>query len=99
MVIVAGTVEIKPELVEEAKQLTNKVSAATQAEEGCITYQFYSDLSNPSTFLVFEVWESEAALAAHFKTEHMAEFQPQLPKYLAGKPNIKKYMVSSMSDL
>jgi quinol monooxygenase YgiN len=51
------------------------------------------------TFFLFEEWESDAALAAHFQTEHMARFQQQVPALLAAPPTIKRYVVESAAAM
>src|SRR5262245_30272321 len=99
MIVIAGTIPIKPEQREEAKQLAQQMAAATHAEAGCITYQFYGDLADPNTFFIFEEWESEEALARHFQTEHMKNFQQQASKILAGPVKAKKYTIESATSL
>jgi len=99
MIVIAGTIPIKPERREEAKQLALQMAAATHTEAGCLTYQFYADLVDPNTFFIFEEWESEEALQRHFQTEHMKTFQQQAPKLLAGKVNAKKYTIESAASL
>ena len=45
--------------------------------------------------LIFEQWESEAALVAHFQSPHMAEFNALIPRFLAA-PSINRYEVSAV---
>ncbi len=99
MIVIAGSIPIKPEHREEARQLALEMAKATQAEAGCLAYQFYADLSDPNTFFIFEEWESEEALNRHFQTEHMKNLQQQMPKILAGKVNAKKYTIESAAAL
>jgi len=99
MIVIAGTIPIKPEHQEEARQLALQMAKATQAEAGCLAYQFYADLADPNTFFIFEEWDSEEALNRHFQTEHMKNFQQQAPKLLAGKINVKRYTVQSATSL
>ena len=96
MLIVSGRVKVKPESRAEAMQAAIKMVKATVAEPGCTSYGFYADLEDPNTFLIFEVWESEAALMAHFVTPHMAEFNALIPKFLAAPPSINRYDVSGV---
>jgi len=95
MIIIAGTITINPDRRQEAIQAALQMAEATQAERGCLAYQFYADLQEPNTFFIFEEWETEEALAAHFQSEHMKAFQAQLPQFVAGQPQIKQYQVSS----
>ncbi|MFN8644243.1 MAG: putative quinol monooxygenase [Candidatus Binatia bacterium] len=69
---------------------------ASQAEAGCRAYAFYSDLEDPNLFIIFEEWESEAALQAHFKTPHMAEFNALIPQLVAGPLSINRYEVAAV---
>ena len=94
MIIISGTVKVRPELRQEALERAVWMQRLVEAEEGCVTYRFYTDLVQPDLFRVFEVWQSDAALKTHFKTPHMAEFNRALAGLLADKPQITRYVVS-----
>lgn len=96
MLIVSGRVKVKPESRAEAAAAALKMAKATQTEAGCKSYGFYADLEDPNTFLIFEIWEDEAALMRHFTTPHMAEFNAEVPKFLAAPPSIDRYDVSGV---
>ena len=91
MIIVAGTIDIKPEKHDDAVIAAQKMVAATEQEAGCITYRFYEDISQPNRFLVYEQWESAENLKAHFQTPHTAEFNAALNDAIVGRPNIKRF--------
>lgn len=99
MIVIAGSIPIKPETRDEAVAAALEMAAATQKEEGCITYQFYSDLANPNTIFIFEEWEDAESLAAHMETPHMAEFRKVLPNVVAGPGALKKYEIASSGPL
>jgi quinol monooxygenase YgiN len=99
MIIVAGSVLVQEGKRERATELAVATSKATKAEAGCVDYTFYSDLANPNRFFIFEVWETQAALDDHFKTDHMRVFNQHLPEVLAAKPKIMRYEVSSAAPL
>ena len=99
MLIVSGRVPVKPERRAEAVAAALKMAAATRAESGCRTYGFYSDLADPNLFLIYEEWENEAALMAHFQTPHMAEFNAVIPQLIAGPPSINRSEVSAVTKL
>jgi quinol monooxygenase YgiN len=99
MIVVAGTVSINPAYREEAARVALKMVAATKQERGCLAYDFWADLADPNRFHVFEEWETQEALEAHFQTPHMAEFMEALPTLVAGAPNIMRYEVGSVSQL
>lgn len=99
MIIVAGKIPIQLDKLEEAKKVATVMAQATQLEEGCLEYHFYSNVEDPATLLIFERWESAEALAAHFETPHMAEFRKQIPHFVAGTGEIYKYEISEASKL
>lgn len=99
MIVIAGSVAIRPEQRAEATRAALAMARATCAEPGCITYRFAADLADPDTFLVFEEWESDEALARHFQSEHMRVFREQLPKLVAGPARIARYTVSDKTSM
>lgn len=99
MIVVAGTVTIRPGKREDAARLAETMARATRAEAGCRHYRFYADLDDPHTFFVFEEWESEEALARHFQTEHMKVFRQHLPDLIVGAPAIRRYAVSAAAAM
>lgn len=94
MIVVSGTVRIRPDLRDEAIQKAIWMQGLTQAEPGCISYRFYADLEDPNLFRIFEEWESDPHLQAHFKTAHMAEFNKALSQLVAERPNVTRYAVN-----
>lgn len=96
MLVIAGIVKVKPETRAEAVQAALTMARATAGEPGCASYRFSADLEDPNTFLIFEQWEDEAALMAHFQSPHMAAFNAEIPRFLAAPPSINRYEVASM---
>jgi quinol monooxygenase YgiN len=99
MIAVAARVAINPERREQAVAAAIKLVHGTQQETGCLQYHFYADLEDPTTFHVFEEWETEEALAAHFHTPHWDEFAAALPEILAGEPKVMRYTVTAVDRL
>jgi quinol monooxygenase YgiN len=95
MVIVAGTITLDAAKRAQLEAAFDRMRAATLKETGCLEYQAYTDRKDASTVLMFEKWESEEALRAHFATPHMAEFGAALAQVGVTGSNVKKYIVSS----
>lgn len=74
MLIVAGLITIDPANHDAAVELFAPLVEATLAEEGNITYGFWSSLSEPGVFRVYEEWESTDAMGLHMASDHMATF-------------------------
>jgi quinol monooxygenase YgiN len=99
MIVVAGTATIKPEIWDEAVQQAQRMSAATEAENGCISYRIYINPIERNTFFIFEEWETEEALIRHFQTPHLQAFSAYLGSALTDGMNIKRYIVSEVAPL
>ena len=98
MIIVHGSIPILPERREQALALARDMTVATQAETGCISYDFYVGLSDPNTLMLFQEWESMEALLRHFQTPHMEEFLRALPTVVAGEITTRRYAVQSVDE-
>lgn len=93
MIVVAGTVRIRPETRAAAVAAARTMAAATRLEPGCVAYRFAFDLDDPDCVHLFEEWTTAEALASHFATPHMAAFQAQLGGLIAAPPAIRRYVV------
>ncbi|MFT4569540.1 MAG: quinol monooxygenase YgiN [Hyphomicrobiaceae bacterium] len=94
MLIVAGEVVVEPGQMEAVRQPLEQMMKATRAEPGCLAYAFSVDIADPCVLRVFERWESEAVLAAHFSTLHMGEFGAAMAAVEPKSMDIKVYGVS-----
>ncbi len=78
MLIVTGVVEVSEAGVEKASAAAQEMVAETLKEPGCLIYEFSQILGHTARFRVYEEWQDQAALEAHFATPHMATFQAVL---------------------
>ncbi|MEM7271146.1 MAG: putative quinol monooxygenase [Pseudomonadota bacterium] len=99
MIVVTGVIEVDAEHVWPATTAAAKMVAETEKEDGCITYRFYVDISNTSMFRVYEEWRDDDALAAHFRTPHMAEFQNALKGFRILRRELVKFEVTETQAL
>ena len=98
MIIIAGTMQVKADMLEKAKAEMEKMMEATMAESGCMAYVFSQSLGDPNLIHLFEKWESEEALGEHMASEHMAAFMGALADALEGA-DVLKYDGASESKL
>lgn len=75
MIVVVGEFRIPLKRRSEAKAAMEKIILASRAEPGCEAYAYAEDVSEPGLFRVSEVWQSRAALTAHFAMPHMKNWQ------------------------
>ncbi len=99
MIVIAGQIRIDAAHWDKAVEAVKVMMAETHKEPGCHAYEFSADLNQEGVFRLFEEWESEAALAAHFKAPHMAAFQKVIGEVGVKGMDLKRYEVSSAGPL
>ena len=69
MIIIAGTIDLAdPSKIDEAIEKARPLQQATRDDEpGCHAYVFSPDPCVAGRIAVYELWEDEASLAAHFQ--------------------------------
>jgi len=80
-ILVAGTVRVPPQNLAGLKPHMERMLTASRAEDGCLTYSYAEDVAEPGLIRVFEAWRDQAALDAHFKAPHMAEWRAAWPRF------------------
>ncbi|HEX3699132.1 MAG TPA: putative quinol monooxygenase [Phenylobacterium sp.] len=98
-VIVAGTVRVPPDSLAGLKPHMHKMLAASRAEDGCMTYSYAEDIAEPGLIRVFEAWRDQAALEAHFRTAHMAEWRAAWPQFAVSERRLRLYEVTDERPL
>lgn len=99
MIVISGRLAIRSDQRDRAIAAATALMAATRAEPGCREYTFAADLSDPDVFHLFEHWDSEESLKAHFKTPHMAEFMGVAGELLAGPVDGTRFDVAGSAPL
>ena len=99
MLVIAGHIEIDPANREAAVAAAREMAEATRREAGCVAYVFSADLDDPGVFRLFEEWESQAALDAHFESPHMAAFRGKVAGLGVKALDVKRYEVSSVGPI
>jgi quinol monooxygenase YgiN len=92
--VFSGTIVIDPAHVARARELVAPLVVATRAEAGCLAYGFHADLDDPSTFHIYEEWESAEANAAHSASAHLAEFMAAIAELDLRSVRLDRYEVT-----
>ncbi len=93
MIIISGTIEIDPANREAALTAGRELEAATRRQPGCLDYVWTVDGLSDSTIYVYERWESEEALSAHFKGPNYNGMRAVLGSYGLRGANVAKHRV------
>ncbi len=65
----------------------------TRKETGCISYELLQNRADQTDFTFIEEWQSDAAIDAHLKTQHITNALTKLPGLILGEPDIRRYRV------
>jgi quinol monooxygenase YgiN len=77
-VILTAAVKAKPGEEDAVKEALLSLVEPTRKEAGCICYNLHRSKSDPTEFLFYEQWASQADLDAHSKAPHMKALGPKL---------------------
>lgn len=92
-IIISGTVDLPPENLEAALAAGKPLIEGALTEEGCLDYDWCPEPLTPGRLRVFERWESEEALAAHFQTRWYTEMRDTIGKFGIIAADTAKYRV------
>lgn len=90
-IIVIATIRIKPGEIENTLPKLKALVAASQAEEGVITYSLHQSKREANKFVFYEVYANQEAFQAHSKSEHFQSFSQESVQFLADPPIIQTY--------
>lgn len=99
MVALFAQMQVQSDKVAEALAACRTVRGPSQAEPGCLRYDFYQSPDDPSTIVFFEEWESREILDAHFGEPHFKAFFDAVSPLMMGAPSIRIYAVTSHENL
>ena len=99
MIVIAGSLPIKSEQREAATAAAVAMQNATLEEPGCQAYQFSFATQDPNLMCIFEEWDDDESIKAHFATPHMAEFRTKLGDIVAGAGTFTKYEIASSGPM
>lgn len=91
MIIVMGTMRVKPDTMDAVREAMSAMMAATHEERGCVSYNLCEDLMEPGRIRVSEEWSDMAALEAHFETPHMRIWRAALTEAGVDDRDVKIY--------
>lgn len=99
MIIVMGHAKLAPGELDRLQAEMEKQVAATNAEEGCLYYNFARDVADADRLVISERWRDQAALDAHFSTPHMAHFNALIGQAKVLDISVKAYVDGEVRTL
>jgi len=86
---VIATLTCKPDADAAFQVELKKLSKATLAENGCLSYEIYECTGERGRYIVIDHWESDEALTNHQATPHYKYFIHIAPALLSEPIEIK----------
>lgn len=100
MIILLARVAVLPGHEDEFVELSQRMLfEASRADEGCLSYRLLRDTEPENGFLWVEQWASQEALDKHFATPHFDAYMAEVPRLLAGTPEVETFAVASSTKL
>jgi quinol monooxygenase YgiN len=85
MVIVTGSIEARPETIDQILELGMAHVQRSRLEAGCLLHSVHRDVENEFRVVFIEQWEDTEALDAHFHVPSAVEFVREVSS-LARRP-------------
>lgn len=83
MIVAAVDVRVKPERVRDFIEAVTRNHEGSVREEGCLRFDVLRSRADPTRFLLYEVYDSEAAAAAHKNTPHYLAWRDAVAEMMA----------------
>ena len=86
MRIISVVFTAKPDKIDEFRTvLMAHAKASLEDEPGCRQFDVAADPADPARFFIYEVYDDEAAIAAHQASDHFKRNSPRLRELSAGR--------------
>jgi quinol monooxygenase YgiN len=68
-----------------ARAIADNARASRETEPGCRQFDVCRDPDDPTLFFLYELYDDEAAVAAHLRAPHFRAMDAQTAPWIAGK--------------
>lgn len=99
MILTCVHVFVKEEHIEDFIDAIIKNHEGSVKEPGNLRFDVLQNAEDPSKFLIYEVYESEEAVAAHKKTAHYLEWRETVETWMAQPRQGIRYTVIRPTDV
>lgn len=72
---VVARIKSKPGAIDRVRAELVKLLKPTRREAGCILYDMHEDNQDPTLFIFYETWQSEALLEQHLASPHLNAYR------------------------
>jgi quinol monooxygenase YgiN len=88
MIVIVVKQPVRAKYADDWPELVADFTAATRAEPGNISFDWYCGAEDPNLWVGVEVFRDAEAGKAHVESEHFKAAVAQMPRWLAAAPEI-----------
>jgi quinol monooxygenase YgiN len=99
IVHIVAVLKFKPDVLNEVRPIINRIAESTRKEEGCLVYDWFTDLKDSNTIVFLEKYTSMSAVQAHSRAEHTKQGMKELGKFVTAKPDIRLLKAENSAKL
>jgi quinol monooxygenase YgiN len=99
MIFITAKFPVKPEHADNWPEIAREFTDKTNAEEGCLFFEWARSLEDPNTYVLIEAFRDDDAGGEHVNSGHFRKATAELPAYLARTPDIVNVKVDGWSKL
>ena len=92
-IIISGCIDLPPENLQAALEAGRPLIEGALTESGCLAYDWSIEPTHPGRVRVFELWENEECLAAHFQSEWYLRMRDTIGSFGLIKADTAKYRI------
>jgi quinol monooxygenase YgiN len=96
VIIVTGSVQARPDALDEVLRLSLEHVHRSRAEPGCLLHSVHRDVEDPNRLVFIEHWADRAALDAHFQVPASGAFVTGLRGLTTAPPTIEIYEATQL---
>lgn len=89
MIVITGSVQLRPEHLDAAIALGIEHSRRSRAEPGCIAHNCHIDAEDPCRIVFVEEWADMTAVKQHFAVPESGEFVRAMTAMAIAAPEMK----------
>ena len=78
----------RPDRRDDFVALLEEVQAASRRDDGCLHYGYYTEITEPLSFIAVEEWADRDALDRHFAEPHLQAFAGRLRELVSEAPEV-----------
>ncbi len=88
MIFITAKFYVRPEDAGNWPQIAADFTEATRAEPGCMWFDWFRSVDDPTVYVLVEAFRDDEAGAAHVQSDHFKQARHTLPPHLARTPEI-----------